>query len=130
MFLHHGILVFSPGFKPSRHERVIKAYLHLEDSERKVKNNKFSKKGFLNLKLLYWELSFCRGFSFLKLIYSTENFETKLRTFQWFYRFPQSKFESNKSKGSWVFIEHPKKYTNRDYYFIYIDNTKRNLQRL
>ena len=48
MFLHHGILVFSPGFKPLRHECVIKAYLHdtgffipLEDSERKEKKISF-----------------------------------------------------------------------------------------
>jgi len=41
MFLHHGILVFSPGFKPSRYERMIKAYLHLEDSETKEKTISF-----------------------------------------------------------------------------------------
>ena len=70
MFLHHGILVFSPGFKPLRHERVIKAYLHdtgffipLEDSERKEKKISFYK-GLFNLKLLYWELSFAVGFPY------------------------------------------------------------------
>ena len=38
------------------------------------------------------------------------NLKTKPKTFQWFSRVPRSKFEANRSKGSWVMIGHANKY--------------------
>ena len=43
----------------------------------------------------------------------------KPRTFPWVL---QSKFEANRSMGSWVMIRHTNKQTNRDYNFVYLLN--------
>ena len=43
-------------------------------------------------------------FTLLKSIHSTKNLKTKLRTFQWVSRVPQSKCEANRSRGSWIMI--------------------------
>ena len=42
--------------------------------------------------------------------------ETKLRTFLCFCRVPQSKFETNRSRGSWVIIRHQ---TDKERMFLY-----------
>ena len=43
------------------------------------------------------------------------------KTFLWVSQIFQSKFEANRSKGSWVMIGHTNRQTNRGYNFIYID---------
>ena len=53
--------------------------------------------------------------------HSTKNLNTKLRTFPWFYRVPQSNSEAIRSKGFKSF-DRTWKQTNRDYNIIYIDN--------
>ena len=62
---------------------------------------------------------FYRETKFSLLNHDPLNLETftKLRTFSWASRVPQSKFEANQSKGSEVMVGQ----TNRDYNFIYID---------
>ena len=47
--------------------------------------------------------------------------KSKLRIFQWFSRGPQSKFEANRSRGSWVLIGQTNKKTDKQ---IYIETLK------
>ena len=58
--------------------------------------------------------------SFLKSTCSIYNLKTKLRTFPSISRVIRSKFEANRSRGSWVKIRQTNRQTNRDYNFIYI----------
>ena len=62
---------------------------------------------FLTSKLLSsrfaWKLSF---------LYKRQSYQTKLRTFPWFYRVPQSKLEANRLQGFRVRIGH--KYTQTE----------------
>ena len=49
-------------------------------------------------------------------------FKIKQRTLSWVLRVPQSKFDANWSRGSWIMIEHTNQHQNRDYYFSYIED--------
>ena len=51
------------------------------------------------------------------ILFYSEN--TCLGTFPWFIRVPQSTFEANRSRGSWVMFGQTNIQTNRDYNFIY-----------
>ena len=55
-------------------------------------------------------------YSLLKSNHSPWNLKTKLRTFPWLSPVPQSKFETNRSRGSWVMIGQ----TNRKAEILYL----------
>ena len=58
------------------------------------------------------------NFSLWKSTNSTLNLKTKLTTFPWFTRGPQSKFEANQSRVSWVMIGQTNRQTEDTTLFI------------
>ena len=58
---------------------------------------------------------------FIWMDHSIQTLKTRPRTFPWFSWVPKSKFEANRSRGSWVMIRQTNKQTNWDYNFIYVE---------